>query len=213
MATKREREEIRELLQKQLEIGEKLPHKCYRHKLGELSSPKFSSLLKDMSCANPHCEQVLEVVSVTPQDLEEIVAGSRNTIVCEDNFNDVLLEQKKSFTLADLIKACEEYDEEGIKVHKAKSQKTYTYFLKKGMPKDTALACAFAISFYTGYKSEHVNRAASLVARQGNGEAVTFENKNHLPILYFLVNALSNLPFYWGETIRAINLTEDELCK
>jgi len=72
-------------------------------------------------------------------------------------------------------------------------------------------SCAFAVSFYTGSQSEHVNRGASIVCRKGNGEAIDVEHKNYLPILYYLTMALSNIPFYWGSVTRAIALTNDEI--
>ncbi|CAF3967562.1 unnamed protein product [Rotaria sp. Silwood1] len=80
---------------------------------------------------------------------------------------------------------------------------------------DEAQAAAFALSFYTGTRSEACNRGASLVARQSNGQALESTTRDELNeaaiILYYLVKALSFIPYYWGYATRACQLTDDEL--
>jgi len=57
-----------------------------------------------------------------------------------------------------------------------------------------------------------VNRKASVVVRTANKSLSSDdETLNCMPILYYLVSALSRLPYYWGPTTRAVQLTEEEV--
>ncbi|CAF1581483.1 unnamed protein product [Didymodactylos carnosus] len=77
-----------------------------------------------------------------------------------------------------------------------------------------AKAAAFAIAFYTGSQSGGISRGASIIARQSNGEALNSANEEDVDdaaiILYYLVKGLSNIPYYWGVSARAIDLKDDE---
>ena len=100
--------------------------------------------------------------------------------------------------------------------HKATSSISCQYFIKKGMNYDDAMACAFVLSFYTGSNVyQTVNRGASLIARQGNGEATTLKQtdkfKEASVIMYYLIKALAHIDFYWGAVARAVTLDAKEL--
>ncbi|CAF1516828.1 unnamed protein product, partial [Rotaria sordida] len=81
-----------------------------------------------------------------------------------------------------------------IAEHNDRAAKSCQYFLDKGLLKNEALASAFAISFYTGSKSEACSRGASLIARQSNGVSIDDKTVKELSeasiILYYLVNPL-----------------------
>ncbi|CAF3911540.1 unnamed protein product, partial [Rotaria sp. Silwood1] len=99
--------------------------------------------------------------------------------------------------------------------HADRSNRTYKFFLDKGLSEDDARASAFAIAFYTGSRSEACSRGASLVARRGNGIVVeqrtAEEMKEASIILYYLVKGLANIPYYWGYVTRACQLKDHEL--
>ena len=80
---------------------------------------------------------------------------------------------------------------------------------------DKAKATALAISFYTGTKNEAVSRGASLIARRSDGvvidEKIVQELNEASIILYYLVKALSYIPYCWGYVTRSCQLKDDEL--
>jgi hypothetical protein len=88
-------------------------------------------------------------------------------------------------------------------------------FEKMGLSQNESQALALAISFYTGTKSEAVSRGASLLARRANGvviaEEVVKELNEAVLILYYLVKALSYIPYYWGYVTRSCQLKDIEL--
>jgi hypothetical protein len=131
-----------------------------------------------------------------------------------------MIKQKSSFQ--QLVKVCYYYEKNSeekvdkvMAAHTRRAGETYLYFVEKNATKDEAKAMAFALSFYTGAKSETCNRGASLIARKGNEihfEKKTADELNEAAIiLYYLVKALSYIPFYWGYVTRTCNLTFDEI--
>ncbi|CAF1074337.1 unnamed protein product [Didymodactylos carnosus] len=112
---------------------------------------------------------------------------------------------------------CSQYeDANGVMQHETKSAQSYKHFIDKDLPTNEAHACAFAISFYTGSKSETINAGAAILARKRNGEkavnTIASESvETKAIIMYYLIKGLSYIPFYWGIISRAAKLTEEEL--
>jgi hypothetical protein len=122
---------------------------------------------------------------------------------------------ERKFSYNSLVKICSKYeDKTNLEEHKRSSKEKWRYFQEK-MNEDNARAAAFAIAFYTGSQSSGINRSASVVARKSNGEVIEAIKEGDLEdasvILYYLVCGLAHIPYYWGVTARAIQLTEAEL--
>ena len=220
----------------------RLPHDCYMIFLARLKSREhFDKLTNavdeqndshDKAAGNAkftmmeteEMEYFLEFVTMdNSATIEELNNDRNHRFVYEDHFNPALLDMmQKKATFARLKHVCRFYEtKKDISIDKimAEHEKRTTlstpYFLKAGLTKDDAQGAALALSFYTGTKSEALNRSASLVARQANGEVIEEKTKEEMNeaaiILYYLVKALSYIPFYWGYVTRACQLTDDEL--
>lgn len=166
-------------------------------------------------------ESILEHV-VLEGSTEQLERQRKNHLAYEDNFNSsVLGVVDTSSSYEQLTKICRVYEtrenvdvEKVMAEHEQRVQKSYSFFAEKNLPVNEAKALALSLSFYTGTKSEACNRGASLIARRGNGqifgEDVEREINEAALILYYMVKALSHIPFYWGYVTRAVNLTHEE---
>ena len=167
-------------------------------------------------------ECILEHVKLNA-DAERLERQRESHFVYEDHFNPTLAEVvKRNASFEKLKTVCRKYEtrkeenvEKAMAQHERRTQKSTPYFLERGLPTDEAQASAFAISFYTGTRSETLNRGASLIARQGNAQTIDADTKRELNeaaiILFYLVKALSHIPYYWGYVTRSCELTDDEL--
>ncbi|CAM4811565.1 unnamed protein product [Rotaria magnacalcarata] len=195
----------------------RLSHDCYMILVGYVEDKKQLAKLKHMieslgetttdeygaaaSLAVMECENVEFIIEhiVLRYNSEELLDARNEHFVYEDNFNGALTSFiTETASLQKLRKICRYYENRrGINVdnviaeHDARAASSSKYFLEKGLSKDESLAAAFAISFYTGSKSEACSRGASLIARQ--------------------MKALSQIPYYWGYVTRACQLKDDEL--
>ncbi|CAF0829696.1 unnamed protein product [Adineta steineri] len=222
---------------------DRLPHDCYMIEVGGLTQKKdlenLENLKESMTQSNESLysdEDQGEYTLMNSEELEFILekmelAGSTQQLenerqshyVFEDNFNASLQDMIKSKASYErLKKVCYRYENrEGENVdsnminHEKRVQSSYKHFLDKNVPVDEAKAMAFALSFYTGPKSESCSRAGSLVARKGNFQTFEKQTDDELNeasiILYYMVKALSYIPFYWGYVTRACQLKFDEL--
>ena len=86
------------------------------------------------------------------------------------------------------------------------------YFTDRGLSKDNALACLYAIVYYTGCGSNYVNCGAAIEARKANNEISVkrFNSDKYVSFVYYLVLALSKIDFFWGNVERWINLKEKD---
>ncbi|CAF1418458.1 unnamed protein product [Rotaria sordida] len=219
----------------------RLSHDCYMILVGYVEDKKQLTKLRSMveslgettggaygaaaSIGVMECEDVefiLEYIRLN-HNSEELLDARNEHFVYEDNFNSALSSYiEETASLEKLIKICRYYENRrGINVdnviaeHNDRAAKSCQYFLDKGLLKNDALASAFAISFYTGSKSEACSRGASLIARQSNGVPIDDKTVKELSeasiILYYLVKALSHIPYYWGYVTRACELKDEEL--
>ena len=219
----------------------RLAHDCYMILVGHITDEdqltEFQGVVK--SCGETQGETHEAAASLGIMEREDVeyilehiklfhspddfIEARREHLVFEDNFNSSLVDLiGKEASFQKLRKICEYYEGKSkrnlnrvMSEHDAKAEESMKYFLKKGLSEDDARAAGFAISFYTGTKSEAVSRGASLVARRGNGVTIEPDVVSELTeasiILYYLVKALSQIPYYWGYVTRTCKLTEDEL--
>ena len=99
--------------------------------------------------------------------------------------------------------------------HINKSDETYMEFKTDKLSTDEKKACALAISYYTGEKdnSDRTSQNTNAVLRSSNSEKIVEdwnEGEKFYPIIYYLTKALSSLPFYWGYTLRCIDLSKEQ---
>jgi hypothetical protein len=170
-------------------------------------------------------EIILEYTQIS--DIDEIQQRRKKDLVYEDHFNPTILNMAKNrfFSFDKLKKVCKKYESKSsLNEHIKRSHHTYKYFVeKKGLSEDEALGCAFAIAFYTGSKQAiddgnqyyEINRASSVIARKGNGEAVANVNEKDMKdstfILYYLIHGLAHIPYHWGICSQAIFLNDEQL--
>ena len=79
---------------------------------------------------------------------------------------------------------------------------------------DEKKACALVLSYYTGKKdnSDRSSRNESILIRGQNLFTKVEkwnDGKMFYPVLYYLSKALANLPFYWGYTVRCVDMTKE----
>ncbi|CAF1259437.1 unnamed protein product [Rotaria sordida] len=122
---------------------------------------------------------------------------------------------ERKFSYKKLLRICAKYEDQGdLQEHTKRSNATWQVF-KKNLNEDDSRASAFAIAFYTGSQAFGINRSVSVIVRQSNGEAFNMIKNDDLHdvsiIIYYLVRALAQIPYYWGVTARAVQLTETEL--
>ena len=99
--------------------------------------------------------------------------------------------------------------------HIAKSEKTYSDFKTDKLSTNEKKACALVLSYYTGDKdnSDRTSQNTNAVLRSTNSVKIVDgwnEGEKFYPIIYYLSKALSSLPFYWGYTLRCINLSKEQ---
>jgi hypothetical protein len=169
---------------------------------------------------SPKCEIFMENVTLYAEGYE-LENNRKKYLVFEDNFQSgiasMIRDLGRKSSLKHLHHVCANFESEaGMEQHKETSSRSHTYFRNKGMNNDDAMACAFVLSFYTGTNVyQTVNRSASIIARQGNGEATALEQSDKLKessvIMYYLIKALAHIEFYWGVVSRAVTLNTIEL--
>ena len=92
--------------------------------------------------------------------------------------------------------------------------KNYKKMLTNKLSIDEKKACALVLSYYTGKKdnSDRSSRNESILIR-GQNLFTKVEKWNDgemfYPVLYYLSKALANLPFYWGYTVRCVDMTPE----
>jgi hypothetical protein len=217
----------------------RLQHDCYMIFIGRLTSRDHLQKLTravnssgNLETSNSlftmmeteEIEYFLEYVTLENDTNAEIIVDDRkHHFVYEDHFNPSLFDMvRRKSSYQKLQQVCRIYETRvGVNVdnimaeHKRRTELSTPYFIEKGLPLDCAQASALALSFYTGTKSEAVSRGASLVARHANGQVIEAKTENEMNeaaiILFYLVKALSYIPYYWGYVTRACKLTDAEL--
>ena len=190
-------------------------HRFFMKVIGELKTPD-DFLAKHYEFHMEDSEYILEYVSLTTNGTD-LIKNRNKDLVYEDHFNHSVINMvgERKFSYDRLVNVCKKYENEtNLQEHIRSSNGKWIYF-KETMNEDDARAVAFAIAFYTGSQSAGINRSASVVARKSNGEVLeaikTGDLEDASIILYYLVYGLAQIPYYWGVTARAVQLTDTEL--
>ena len=181
----------------------------------------YISLLDDYDISDPNSESVLKYCDWDDyRDKEEyrdfMVKHSDyyQTVTTSYTFQDLqesvllFLIPKGQTEITDSVR-------EAYKEHIAKCEETYSQFETNKLSTDEKKACALALSYYTGDKknSDRTSQNTNAVLRSSNSEEIVKgwrEGDKFFPIIYYLTKALSSLPFYWGYTLRCIDLSKEQ---
>ena len=92
----------------------------------------------------------------------------------------------------------------------------YNKMKSPNLSKEDKKACALVLSYYTGYKgnSDRSSRNTNVLIRGQNSFSKTekwYDGKKFYPIIYYLSKAISYLPFYWGYTVRCVELEKNQI--
>lgn len=190
-------------------------HRLFSEVLANLSD-QYRDWNNARSFTDEKSEYVLEKATMK-QRADQWAETRHKDLVYEDHFNPsvISMAKKGAFCFDKLIQVCKKYENRAqIEEHGRLSEGNYSMFERSIPLVEDAKAAAFAISFYTGSQSGGISRGASIIARQGNGEVLNSAKEEDVDdaaiILYYMVKGLSNIPFYWGVSARAIDLNDDE---
>jgi hypothetical protein len=195
----------------------KFQQAMYLHPVGKI--PDFDTLPSSREYNSEIVEQYLEN-AILYENIAQLVHKREDFALIEDDFGlalEKIMKDGKKPSFQNLKEACSKYDkEEDIGIHSTKSNKTYWYFMDRGIPEDDAKAYAFAIAFYTGKYSWTLSKAANCTIRrlgkqdQMYADNAQFDSKTAM-IMYYLIKGLSHIDFYWGTVVRYVQLTEKDL--
>ena len=187
--------------------NEKLQNESYYLITGRINE-KNIDLLKKYQISDPNSETILKYCAWNDYRNAE---GYKNFIVKNSDYYQTVTTK---YTLEDLKKAIREFSG-NYEYHFDTMERNYNKFDTESLSIDEKKACALVISYWTGEKfdSDRVNQNTNVIARSANSEKIVQawnDGENYYPVIYFLTKALSCLPFYWGNTIRCIQLNKQQ---
>ena len=200
--------------------GKKVENELYYVITGRVKQ-NYRDLLKNYDISDPNSESVLKYCTWDDyRDKEEY----KNFMVQHSDYYQTVtrkytLEELKEAVLRFLIpqgqteitpKIMKTYEQ-----HLGQMEKTYAEFKNDRLSTDEKKACALALSYYTGdkYNSDRVSHNTNAVLRSANSKKIVkgwYEGEKFYPLIYYLTKAISSLPFYWGYTLRCIDLSEEQ---
>ena len=133
---------------------------------------------------------------------------------CIHKDSDFYLSVQNMYSFEDLknsIKHFTSNDSTEYSWHYNMMEQRYQNMKTSNLSIDEKKACALVLSYYTGKKdnSDRSSRNASVLIRGQNLFTKVekwSDGKLFYPVLYYLSKALANLPFYWGYTVRCVDL-------
>ena len=136
---------------------------------------------------------------------------------CIAKDSDYYLSIENKYRLEDLenaIKIFTRNDSTEYPWHIEQMNQNYQKIKSVNLSTDEKKACALALSYYTGKKdnSDRSSRNVNALIRGENDFTKINEwsdGEQYYPVLYYLSKALANLPFYWGYTVRCVNMEND----
>jgi hypothetical protein len=177
--------------------------------------PEYAESLKNYDISDPNSEKLLEYCRWENYRSKN---SYHNCIVKDSDF---YLSVEKDYTLDDLKASLKHFTEESdddYSWHIDKMNKYYKNMKSNNLSTDEKKACALVLSYYTGKKdnSDRSSRNTNILIRGQN--AFTKINKWNdgklfYPVIYYLSKALANLPFYWGYTVRCVDVDNDIVSK
>lgn len=181
----------------------------YRTISGRIPS-KYVSQLQKYDISDPNSEKMLEYC--VWEDYKK--KNSYQNAIVKDSDYYLSVSTPHSFSeLKDCIKHFT--TDKAYAFHISQMNQHYEKITYSGLSTDDKKACALVLSYYTGHKenSDRSSRNTNVTIRGQNSFLKTekwSDGDQFLVVLYFLSKALSSLPFYWGYTVRCVQLTEEQ---
>ncbi len=173
----------------------------------DISDPKSESVLKYCKWDDYRDKEEYKNFMVQHSDYYQTVTTAYSLEDLKESVLRFLIPKGQTEVTSSVMKTFEN--------HISKSEKTYKDFETNRLSIDEKKACALAISYYTGDKdnSDRLSQNTNAVLRSGNSQKIVSgwnEGEKFFPIIYYLTKAISSLPFYWGYTLRCIDLSEEQ---
>ena len=171
----------------------------------------YAQSLQYSDISDPNTEKILEYY--VWEDYRQ--KNSYKNCIAKDS--DFYLSIENKYNLEDLQRSIKHFTSSDIKEypwHLDMMNKNYKKMLTNKLSIDEKKACALVLSYYTGKKdnSDRSSRNESILIR-GQNLFTKVEKWNDgemfYPVLYYLSKALANLPFYWGYTVRCVDMTPE----
>ena len=174
----------------------------------------YAQRLKSASISDPNTEKILEYCIW--EDYRQ--KNSYQNCIAKDS--DFYLSLENKYNLEDLKRSIKHFtsnDSSEYPWHIKMMNKNYKNMKTSNLSEDEKKACALVLSYYTGKKdnSDRSSRNESILIRGQNLFTKVEkwdDGKLFYPVLYYISKALANLPFYWGYTVRCVDMTNDCLC-
>ena len=171
----------------------------------------YAQRLKNSEISDPNTEKILEYCIW--EDYRK--KNSYQNCIAKDS--DFYLSVENKYNFEDLQRSIKHFtssDKTEFPWHIEQMNKNYKNMKTNNLSIDEKKACALVLSYYTGKKdnSDRSSRNESVLIR-GQNLFTKIEKWNDgklfYPVLYYLSKALANLPFYWGYTVRCVDMTND----
>ena len=178
---------------------------------GRLSKDK----IKDLSfyeISDPNSEKLLEYVEW--EDFHK--KNSYHNCFAKDS--DFYLSMKTKYSLEDLKNSIKSFTSNSNEYHWHLDQMNQNYEKMKynNLSADEKKACALVLSYYSSAKdnSDRISKNENILIR-GENNFTKIEKwndgKKFYPVIYYMTKALANLPFYFGCTVRCVNVNDSVL--
>ena len=173
--------------------------------------PNYAEQLKYYDISNPESEKLL--VYCKWEDYRQ--KNSYHNCIAKNS--DYYLSVENKYSFEDLKKAIKNFtSSKDYSYHINKMNERYTNMKASNLSTDEKKACALVLSYYTGAKdnSDRSSRNTNVLIR-GQNNFTKVENwsdgNQFYPVLCYLSKALANLPFYWGYTVRCVDMESEIL--
>ena len=192
----------------------KLRQRMYVQPIGQI--PSFEKLKHSKSYEDEVVEHYLEHAII--YENETTLQEKRDEFaIIEDDVGPLLekrLRDGPKPSLKNLGRACQRLDENS-ETHYQKSNETYKYLIKRGVPEEDARCYAMAIAFYSGGYSALMSTTANYVLRKERKIAELYTddeqlNSDAVIVMHYLIKGLSHVDFYWGVATRYVQLEGDD---
>ena len=170
----------------------------------------FISLLNNYDISDPNSEKVLEYCQW--EDYRNL-SEYKNSIVKNSDYYRIVT---ASYDLDDLENSINKFTTfNQYYWHLHQMNKNWKKMKNERLSENEKKACALVLSYYTGYKdnSDRSSRNVSVLMRGLNCSDIVRkwnDGEHFYPVIYYLTKAISCLPFYWGHTLRCVNLTKKQ---
>lgn len=178
---------------------------------GRMSSAYVNNL-NYYQISDPNSEQLLQYVIW--EDYRQ--KNSYQNCIIKDS--DFYLSVKNKYSLEDLKRSIQIFTNSTNDYywHINQMNSNYTKMKSSNLSTDEKKACALVLSYYTGAKvnSDRSSRNESVLIRgQNNFTKIEkwSDGKQFYPVLYYISKALANIPFYWGYTVRCVDVENSVL--